>query len=145
MSQIRLWRAGALSRGRIMVMNNSQLSSSRPATPLDRDLRILARFIDIYCRGRHADAPRQPVCLKGHDVTRLHGRKIVLCEDCARLLAHAFTKREHCPMDPKPSCKHCTEHCYHPRYRQMIREVMRYSGRRLVLTGRLDYLIKLLF
>jgi len=41
-------------------------------------------------------------------------------------------------------CKHCPEHCYAPRYRAQIREVMRYSGPRLVLRGRLDYLWHLL-
>ena len=54
-------------------------------------------------------------------------------------------KRSRCPLDPKPACKHCPVHCYHPTYRQNIREVMRYSGRRLVLSGRLDMLYHLLF
>jgi hypothetical protein len=48
-------------------------------------------------------------------------------------------------MDPKPACKHCPSHCYHPDYRKRIREVMRYSGRNMVLGGRLDYLYHLLF
>jgi hypothetical protein len=34
---------------------------------------------------------------------------------------------------------------YHPQYWQRIREVMKYSGRKLVLSGRLDYLYHLLF
>jgi hypothetical protein len=48
-------------------------------------------------------------------------------------------------MDPKPACKHCPQHCYAPRYRDEIREVMRYSGRKLVMSGRVDYLVHLLF
>lgn len=112
---------------------------------VDRDLKVLARFIDVYCRHRHADRRRGPVALKTHDLERLCRRPLSLCADCSRLLVHAFTKRTHCPLQPKPSCKHCPVHCYHPAYRQAIREVMRYSGRRLVLTGRVDYLLKLLF
>ncbi len=83
--------------------------------------------------------------LKTHDVTTLARGKLTLCADCTRLLAHALVKRSHCPLDPKPACKHCPQHCYHPKYRAAIREVMRYSGRRLVLSGRLDYFIHLLF
>ncbi len=112
---------------------------------LRKDLRTLALFIEIYCRGRHTGAPRQTVWLRNIDVEEVHGRPLELCPDCARLLAHAFMKRLYCPLDPKPACKHCPQHCYAPAYRARIREVMRYSGRRLVLSGRLDYVLHLLF
>ncbi len=111
----------------------------------DRDLKTLAMFIRIYCKHKHADAQKAPVALKTHDVQAITGRPVVLCRDCAKLLAHAFYKRSVCPMNPKPACKHCPNHCYHPAYRARIRQVMKYSGRRLVLTGRLDYLFHLLF
>jgi hypothetical protein len=48
-------------------------------------------------------------------------------------------------MHPKPACKHCPAHCYHPTYRARIREVMKFSGRKMLLGGRLDYLFHLLF
>ena len=66
-----------------------------------------------------------------------------LCPACRKLLAHAFVQRSHCPLDPKPACKKCPTHCYAPKYRAQIREVMKYSGRRLGLRGRLDYLFGL--
>lgn len=72
-------------------------------------------------------------------------RSVRLCRECERLLAHAFVKRANCPLEPKPACKQCHEHCYHPVYRSRIREVMRYSGRRMILSGRLDYLVHMLF
>ena len=110
-----------------------------------RDLKTLALFIDVYCRYKHADGGRKPVDLRTHDVAAIAGRTVVLCPECTKLLAHAFVKRSHCPMDPKPMCKHCPSHCYHPTYRQQIREVMKFSGRKMVLGGRLDYLFHLLF
>lgn len=110
-----------------------------------KDLKTLALFIDLYCRGKHADQPRTAASLRTHDVAAIAGKTIVLCPECAKLLAHAFVKRTHCPMDPKPMCKHCPNHCYHPNYRAQIREVMAYSGRKMVLGGRLDYLFHLLF
>jgi hypothetical protein len=115
------------------------------AADLRRDLKTLAVFINLYCRCRHSDYPRQEVNLKTHNVKEIAGRPILLCENCTKLLIHAFVKRTHCPMDPKPECKHCPNHCYHPAYRTQIREVMRYSGRKMLLGGRLDYLFHLLF
>jgi hypothetical protein len=112
---------------------------------LDKDLRVLVRFITIYCDHRHAEAAREAFALQGVDGRVLGKRPVVLCHPCRKLLAHALVKRSRCPLDPKPACKHCPVHCYHPTYRQNIREVMRYSGRRLVLSGRLDLLYHLLF
>jgi hypothetical protein len=122
-----------------------------PASPADvqrllsRDLRMLAVFIDIYCRHKHRDRERQRAKLGTHDVEAIAGRELHLCEDCRKLLAHAFVKRSHCPMNPKPMCKHCPQHCYHPTYRAKIQEVMRFSGKRSVVSGRFDFLLHLLF
>lgn len=115
------------------------------AENIQRDLKTLALFIRVYCTHRHADRQKQPVQMKRHDVAAIAGQPLELCEDCAKLLMHAFVKRSNCPMNPKPACKHCPDHCYHPAYRKQIQEVMKYSGRRMVLTGRLDYLYHLLF
>lgn len=112
---------------------------------LYRDLAMLAKFISIYCADRHEPCMRQPCRLSTHDVEAIHGKPLMLCPQCQKLLAHAFVKRSHCPMDPKPSCKHCPNHCYHPTYRAQIRQVMKHSGRKLVLHGRFDLLLHLLF
>jgi hypothetical protein len=120
-------------------------SADRRERHLRRDLRILARFIAVYCDGLHPAADRTAIELKSLDVEALLREPVHLCPGCAKLLIHAFTKRMHCPLDPKPVCKHCPQHCYHPRYRAAIREVMKYSGRKLVLSGRIDYLLHLLF
>ena len=116
-----------------------------PSIELTRDLKTLALFIDLYCRYKHADCPRDAVDLRTHNVSAIAGKSIVLCPECTKLLTHAFVKRSHCPMHPKPMCKHCPSHCYHPSYRAQIREVMKFSGRKMLLSGRLDYLFHLLF
>lgn len=112
---------------------------------LERDLRTLVRFVAVYCGKRHRDAPKSPLRLKSFDISTLANEAIELCPACVDLLTHALVKRAHCPLHPKPACKHCPSHCYHPKYRSQIREVMRFSGRHIVLTGRLDYLFHLLF
>jgi hypothetical protein len=112
------------------------------------DLKVLAGFIELYCQHRHPevpDAPKAVMDLQGFDLPALAGHPLRLCPECEKLLAHAFVKRSRCPMQPKPACKHCPNHCYHPTYRARIQEVMQYSGKRLVLSGRLDYLFRLLF
>ena len=118
---------------------------ARPNTPklLRRDLKTLALFVRIYCHAKHAT--RQDVRLLGFDLREITGKTLELCPDCAKLLHHAFVKRTHCPRDPKPQCKDCPTHCYSKVYRQKIREVMRYSGWRLLFSGRLDYLFHLIF
>jgi len=63
-----------------------------------------------------------------------------LCPDCQALLAYALKRLERCPQNPKPACKHCPVHCYRPAYRERMRQVMRYSGKRLLLQGRFDLL-----
>ena len=93
----------------------------------DKDSYILKQFVGIYCRGEH------------------NTRKDKLCSDCQELLTYALKRLERCPYDPKPACKHCEVHCYKPAYREKIREVMRYSGKRLIRHGRLDLLYHYLF
>lgn len=119
-----------------------------PAAPPDsrttKDLRTLGRFIEVFCQGQHGSAQRSEVTIAALDITGTVGRPIMLCENCARLCAHAFVKRLHCRFDDKPECKHCPNQCYHPRHQQQIRQVMKYSGRKLLMRGRLDYLLHLI-
>jgi hypothetical protein len=111
---------------------------------LQRDCKTLLRFIEFYCHARHPRGGVVVLQLKGFDIPAIAGRQVALCPDCTKLAAHALVKRSHCPMAPKPECKHCPDHCYHPDYRKQIREVMRFSGTQMMLRGRVDYLLHLL-
>jgi hypothetical protein len=125
-----------------MAAAASQRETSDPA--VRRDLRTLTRFIEVTCEDRCGDVARAAVAIRPIDIPALVGREVRLCASCTRLLTHAVVKRTHCPMDPKPACKHCPDHCYHPKYRQQIREVMRYAGRKLVTRGRASDILSLL-
>ncbi len=100
-----------------------------------KDLQVLARFIELFCRARHdrKTGVAIPEILS-------QGKGGTLCPDCAELLQHGMKKRSLCPLDPKPACKNCHIHCYTPQYREKIREIMAWSGKRMILRGRLDYL-----
>ncbi|MBE0504511.1 MAG: nitrous oxide-stimulated promoter family protein [Desulfuromonadales bacterium] len=99
-----------------------------------KDLRLLARFIACWCHQQHGAASRQPLQtdkeLPGH----------LLCSECRELLSYAIARRRACPLDPKPACKDCPIHCYQRSRRAEIRKIMRFSGRHLILRGRLDLL-----
>ncbi len=123
----------------------SQLKAMKQtAANIQREQRTLAKFIEVYCHDQHKPAEAARIPLGSVDVQEIIGHIPRLCPQCARLLAHAMIKRQNCPMVPKPMCKHCPKHCYAPAYRQQIRKVMAYSGRKLVMRGRIDYLLHLL-
>jgi len=112
---------------------------------VDHDNMILAEFIEIYCSQRHRDAEKEPWVNGGGFDVDLGVEPPELCDDCSDLLSYSVARRHYCPQDPKPTCKNCEIHCYADGYRSRIREVMRFSGKRLILHGRLDLIFHYLF
>ena len=56
-----------------------------------------------------------------------------LCPECAALADYARQRSDKCPfMESKTFCSNCKVHCYKPQMRAKIREVMRFSGPRMV-------------
>ena len=69
-------------------------------------------------------------CWKNHQ-SRHEGE---LCSDCQELLDYAMARSEKCPfMENKTFCANCKVHCYKPEMREKIRQVMRFSGPRMLL------------
>ena len=71
-----------------------------------------------------------------HPLTAPHSPLPVpsLCPQCQALLDYAHQRLEHCRFgEDKPSCTRCPVHCYKPAMREQIRQVMRYSGPRMLL------------
>ena len=109
-----------------------------------RDLRTLGRFIELFCRLKHVGADRRAFAVGDLDARSVFGRRPPrLCAECESLLNHGVVKRLRCPLDPKPMCKDCPDQCYCADYRTRVREVMRFSGPRMILRGRLHYLFHL--
>lgn len=62
-----------------------------------------------------------------------HGTKEILCDDCTKLLDYARNRLSRCPFHKeKTTCGKCTVHCYKNDMLQKIREVMRYSGPKMI-------------
>ena len=88
---------------------------------LRREERTVAAMLVIYCRD-HRHRPGRRV-----------RRADELCPDCAALLAYAAERLRGCRYGAaKPTCANCPVHCYRPVMRERVREVMRYSGPRMI-------------
>jgi hypothetical protein len=102
-----------------------------------KDLKVLINFVRVFCCSRHGN---QTGFTLPPDLAGMFRKGLHVCPDCRTLLEYTLEKRHRCPLDPKPSCKHCHIHCYNSMYRGRIREIMAFSGKRMIMRGRLDYL-----
>jgi hypothetical protein len=91
----------------------------RQAPPLTgrlaREFLTMRHMVDLYCRDHHGEAAPHP------------------CPDCAGFLAYAECRLAKCPYgQEKPTCSNCPIHCYKKAPREFAKEVMRYSGPRMM-------------
>lgn len=84
-------------------------------TKREREKKMVSQMIHLFCQKQHGS------------------KKGTLCPDCAALEAYAQQRSEHCPfMETKTFCSNCKVHCYKPEMREKIRQVMRFSGPRMI-------------
>ena len=81
----------------------------------ERERRTVATMIRLFCRLKHDS-----------------GKEV--CESCAQLLEYVYKRLDHCQFGTeKPVCNRCPVHCYKLEMREKIREIMRFSGPRMVV------------
>ena len=57
-----------------------------------------------------------------------------LCDECRVLMLYAFKRLDKCRFkELKPTCRKCPVHCYGNDNREKIKEVMKYSGPRMII------------
>ncbi len=89
---------------------------------IEKEKRTIEKMITIYCQAKH-------------------GSKGQLCKECESLLNYALRKLEKCPFgEDKPPCKKCKIHCYSEEKREKIREVMKFSGPRMLIINPLEWI-----
>jgi hypothetical protein len=77
-----------------------------------REMRTIEAMIRIYCRHHHHQD---------------------LCPDCGTLFNYAIARIEKCIFGfSKPACNKCEVHCYSPRMKEKVKEVMRFSGPKML-------------
>ncbi len=80
----------------------------------EREKELVSQMIALYCR-------------------KQHHTKGTLCPQCAALTAYARQRSDKCPfMETKTFCSNCKVHCYKPDMRERIRQVMAFSGPRML-------------
>jgi ferredoxin len=83
-------------------------------TRIEREKYTVSLMIRLYCQ-------------------RKEGNKS-LCEQCSQLEEYAHKRLSACKYgEQKTSCKKCPTHCYRKNMREKIRQVMRFSGPRMIL------------
>lgn len=81
---------------------------------IEKEKKIVKLMINIYCKKKEGNTE--------------------LCDECSKLLKYAESRLSRCKFgDNKSSCKRCPIHCYSPDMREKIREVMRFSGPRMII------------
>ena len=81
---------------------------------IEQERRTVRFMIELYCRKKE-------------------GNK-ALCDDCRSLIKYADQRLLNCPFgENKGFCSKCKVHCYHHAMRERIREVMRFSGPRMII------------
>ena len=79
----------------------------------EREKRIVTQMIELYCRKKHGG--------------------MELCPECRELAEYARQRSDRCPfMENKTFCSNCKVHCYKIQMRQKIKDVMRFSGPRMI-------------
>jgi len=82
---------------------------------IDLERRTINAMIRIFCKG-------------------LHHSKEYICRDCSLLNEYALKKTDNCIFkEKKPACSKCKVHCFSQVNREKIREVMKFSGKRMLI------------
>ncbi len=76
----------------------------------------IEKMIRLYCRKHHGGAE--------------------VCEECGALMTYCLERVDQCPLWPeKPTCSDCSIHCFSNENREAIRQVMAYSGPRMLFSS----------
>jgi hypothetical protein len=80
----------------------------------ERELDTIYKMVKIYCKSNHKTSK-------------------VLCSNCQDLFDYAKDRTVNCIFgDDKPECSLCEVHCYKKEKREEIRQIMRFSGPRMI-------------
>jgi hypothetical protein len=82
---------------------------------ITREKKTIKAMVTIYCKAKH-------------------NTKEAPCSECANFLEYAKTRLDKCPFqEEKSTCGRCLVHCYQPQMREKVKEIMRFSGPRMLL------------
>ena len=83
----------------------------------EKEKNVVSKMIRIYCKGNKHSSDKDELCAK-----------------CKELEEYSRLRTDKCPfMETKTFCSKCKISCYKPIMKKQIREVMKYSGPRLLI------------
>ena len=81
---------------------------------IEQDKQTIRLMVGLYCRH--------------------HLRERKIPKEYRELIDYAEKRLTHCRYgQTKPACKDCATHCYKPDMREKVREVMRWTGPRMIV------------
>ena len=93
---------------------------------IDREKHIIEVMVKIYCKKKH----------------KSNGK---LCEECLELLDYSKKRLDKCMFgNEKSYCQKCPVHCYKKDMKEKIKDVMRFSGPRLLFYNPIEFFKHLL-
>lgn len=80
---------------------------------IEQEKQVVTTMIKLYCKKQH----KQPT----------------LCAECQELEDYALLRLSRCRHgDEKSFCAHCPTQCYQKRHKEKMKEIMRFSGPRML-------------
>jgi len=91
------------------------MSTRHAPANIVRDQQTVTAMVRVYCADAHGSPRGEP------------------CGECRSLVEYAQARLAHCPYGAaKTTCRECPIHCYRPRERAAMRDVMRHAGPRML-------------
>lgn len=79
---------------------------------IEREKITVEKMIRLYCKLNHENN---------------------LCGYCDEIIDYAMNRLDKCPYsNDKPACTNCPVHCYNKQMRDKIKEIMRFSGPKMM-------------
>lgn len=112
---------------------------------IEREQQTVEVMIGVYCKSNHANYGQEEEIPDKNSESKLSGSSrggggvgkrdtTGLCDQCQHLMNYAMEKLDKCPQkENKPTCLKCTIHCYSDEMRERIRDVMKFSGPRMLM------------
>ena len=96
-------------------MSKEEKKKKKELKHWNQEVKLIPKMIEIYCHGNH------------------HTKKHEFCKECEELKEYSLFRLSKCPFKVnKKFCSFCKIHCYKPEMKLKIKEVMRYSGPRMI-------------
>lgn len=103
-----------------VIKEYEQNNSLKIKRKIDYEINILLYMIELYCRYNH------------NNYNKIFGSKNI-CKECEEVYNYACERTSKCRfISTKTFCSACTSHCYKKDMRDKIKNIMIFSGKRMI-------------